>query len=475
MVGSNQVLNISTRRELFVDRLLICELKGTRLKLQEPKHAEIAIDYDTEVEGYSEHPSSFYTTILNDHDTCRMYYRGGSDSERSITCYAESQDGIHWIKPNLNLFEVHGSKHNNVIGFQNAPQFCPFVDNRPDVLPSERYKANALHTNKSDNVGLFGYYSGDGIHWSKLQDEPIVPNVLLNHFDSQNVMFWSNVEQQYVLYARHMVGGKRSTARATSENFVDWTEPVLMTYSDTGTTTPSAHLYTNQTNPYFRAPHIYVSMPGRIFFNRRSLSPDETKRNVMAVDTEAGDANDCSDGVFLTTRAGTNTYDFIFKESFVRPGIGAANWTTRNNYPALGLVQTGPDEMSIYVQRHYAQMTSHLERMTMRLDGFASLNADYNGGEMVTRPIIFDGSELEINYSTSAAGSIRIEIQDQYGSVLPGYSIENSIEMIGDEIEKIAVWQSESDLSNLAGIPIRLRFVMRDSDVYSFRFRSASA
>ena len=107
--------------------------------------------------------------------------------------------------------------------------------------------------------------SGDGVHWSKLREELIVPNVMRNHFDSQNVMFWSDVEQQYVLYARHMVGGKRATARATSENFLDWSEPTLMTYSDTGSTTPSEHLYTNQTNPYFRAPHIYVAMPGESY------------------------------------------------------------------------------------------------------------------------------------------------------------------------------------------------------------------
>ena len=244
-----------------------------------------------------------------------------------------------------------------------------------------------------------------------------------------------------------------------------------MTYSDTGSTTPSEHLYTNQTNPYFRAPHIYVAMPGRILFGRRTLTPEERGRNKDAVDAEAGEPADCSDGVLMTTRAGTATYDFTFRESFVRPGIGPSNWTTRNNYPALGVVRTGPAEMSFYVQRHYAQITSHLERMTLRLDGFASLNAPYDGGEMTTKPFIFAGGKLEVNYSTSAAGSVRVELQDADARAVAGRGLEECRELIGDEIERVVSWEDGSDLGALAGRPVRLRFAMRDSDVFSFRFR----
>ena len=74
-------------------------------------------------------------------------------------------------------------------------------------------------------------------------------------------------------------------------------------------------------------------------------------------------------------------------------------------------MQTGPTEMSMYVQRDYGQKTSHLERMTLRLDGFTSLNAPYEGGDITTRPFTFEGEELEINYSTSAAGYLRVELQ----------------------------------------------------------------
>jgi hypothetical protein len=89
----------------------------------------------------------------------------------------------------------------------------------------------------------------------------------------------------------------------------------------------------------------------------------------------------------------------------------------------------------------------------------------------LTKPIRFSGRELEINYSTSAAGSIRVELQDAEWKPLPGYSAEECPEILGDEIERVVSWQRGSDLAALAGRPVRLRFVLKDADVYSFRFR----
>ena len=475
---------IGSRRELFVDNFLIDSLNGARLKLHEPKPGGVAVRYDTPWEGYPDNPRSFFTTVIKDGDTYRMYYRGGYEPLNVNNCYAESDDGITWSKPNLGIVEVDGSAANNVILV--GGRLGPFIDGRAGVPEAERYKACALGVTSDEEVGLFGYVSADGLHWTKLREEMIVDKELENHFDSQNVMFWSDVEERYVLYARHTEGGRRATARATSEDFVNWTASTPMTYSDTGTTIPSEHLYTNQTSPYFRAPHVYISLPGRILFADLEQMPREddiaaVRKDVITDDlrrfyetevvAESGQPGDVSDGVLLTSRAGTLLYDFTFRESFVRPGIGLSNWMSRTNYPACGVVQTGPTEMSLYVQRDYSQKTSHLERMTLRLDGFTSLNAPYDGGDMTTKPFTFEGDELEVNYSTSAAGSIRIEVQDAEGTPLPGYGPDECRELIGDEIERVVAWEGGSAVSGLAGKPVRLRFVMKDADVYSFRFR----
>src|SRR5206468_3684922 len=126
--------------------------------------------------------------------------------------------------------------------------------------------------------------------------------------------------------------------------------------------------------------------------------------------------------------------------------------------------------MSLFVNRNYAQPSAYLARYALRLDGFASVNAPYGGGEMVTKPLRFTGRVLEINYSTSAAGSIRVEIQDAQGKAIPGFSLAECSEIIGDEIAGVVSWKGGSDLAGLAGQTIRLRFVMKDADLFSLRF-----
>ena len=90
---------------------------------------------------------------------------------------------------------------------------------------------------------------------------------------------------------------------------------------------------------------------------------------------------------------------------------------------------------------------------------------------MLTKPFIFKGTRLLINYSTSAVGSIKVEVQDQAGAAIAGFSLADATEIYGDEIERAVSWKHGTDVGRLAGEPIRLRFVMKDADQYSMSFR----
>jgi hypothetical protein len=127
--------------------------------------------------------------------------------------------------------------------------------------------------------------------------------------------------------------------------------------------------------------------------------------------------------------------------------------------------------MSLYKQAHYAQSSSHLVRYTLRTDGFVSVNAAFAGGNFATRPLTFIGRELVVNFSAGAAGGLRVELQDGAGKPIPGFALEDAVEQIGDEIERVVTWKSGRDLSELAGRTVRLRFAMHDADLYSMRFR----
>ena len=255
-------------------------------------------------------------------------------------------------------------------------------------------------------------------------------------FDSQNVSFWSESEQRYVCYFRHFLDKRlRSVCRTTSQDFLKWSEPVALRPNF-----PGEHLYTTLTHPYFRAPHIYVALPTRFH-------------------PERGESTDI---LFMTAR-GDEPYDRTFREAFIRPGLDTARWGNRANYAALNVVPTGPAEMSIY--------TTPFRRFVLRTDGFASVQAGADPGEMVTRPLQFSGQELFLNYSTSAAGSVRVEIQDADGQPFPGYALADCRSLVGDTIEQAVTWTKGGTVATLAGRPVRLRFVLQEADLFALQFR----
>lgn len=445
-------------RQLFIDDYLIDQLGDCVLRLHEPQPSGIAIAYDKPWEGVG----CAYITVLKDDDIYRMYYRGHPGDKYQVTCYAESHDGIQWNKPNLGLFDVLGTRDNNVIltpeiASDATHNFSPMIDRRPGVPEAEQYKA----LGGSGKNGLTAFVSPDGINWRKFAEKPVFSK---GAFDSQNVCFWSHSEKTYLCYFRVFDNNVRTISRTTSDDFLNWSEPVAMKYGDT----PLEQLYTNATTPYFRAPHIYIALPGRFMPGRKALSDkDASALNVWA---GSGAANDSSDAVFMTTRGG-DRYDRTFMESFVRPGLDSANWVSRANYPAQGIVPTGETEMSIYIGRGMGQGSAYLERLVLRTDGFASLRADYGGGNLLTKPFWFAGSELQINYSTSAAGTIRVGFEDEDNVMIEGFALIDCDEIIGDDVDRTVTWNGESDVGKLARRPVRMRIDMKDADLYSFRFQ----
>jgi len=152
------------------------------------------------------------------------------------------------------LFEVAGSRDNNVILMPDSGgthNFCPFLDTRPGVPAAERYKA----VGGSAPGGLFAFVSADGIRWKKLRDKQVITQ---GAFDSQNVAFWDAARGEYRAYARQFRNG-RDIVTCTSKDFLTWTEPVFLNYTPDRT----SELYTNQVQPYHRAPHLLVGFPTR--------------------------------------------------------------------------------------------------------------------------------------------------------------------------------------------------------------------
>ncbi|MCY4606665.1 MAG: hypothetical protein OXE49_20730, partial [Gemmatimonadetes bacterium] len=174
-----------------------------------------------------------------------------------------------------------------------------------------------------------------------------------------------------------------------------------------------------------------------------------------------------SDAVFMSSRDGVH-WDRPFMEAWVRPGMDQRNWSHRSCTPAPGLVQTA-DEWSMYLSENYGWSTNRLRRVVMRPHGFASVRAGYRGGELLTRPLLLEGAALRLNYATSAAGSLRVELQDESGQPLPKYALEEMDPIYGDQLDAPVAWKTGGDLSGLKGRAVRLRVVLQDADLFAVR------
>ena len=448
-------VDIGSRRELFVDDFLIDELHNARQLLHHPIPREVAIVHDKPWEGNT----CFYHTVFRDGDICRMYYRGshhvpGASADHQTVCYAESRDGVQWTKPELGVVEFEGSKNNNiiwdnVIGHHN---FVPFRDRNPDCKPEARYKA--IGGSKSEG-GLFAFRSPDGIHWSLMSEDPVITE---GDFDSQNLAFWDTARGLYVDYHRKSRNRMRDIMTSTSPDFLHWTKPGFLEYPGTS----AEHLYVNQIQPYYRAPHLYLGFPKRFVPTRKSPVGNPLPG--------------VSDTVFMSSRDGQTFHRW--QEAFVRPGLQPDTWVCRNNLVAWGMVETvsplsgTPDELSFYVVEGYYQGNAcRTRRHTLRVDGFVSINAPLSGGELLTGPLRFTGERLSINFATSAAGSLRVEIQDaSMGRPFSGFALDDCELQYGDQLDRVVSWKTGADVSQLAGKPVRLRIELKDADLYSLRF-----
>jgi len=319
---------------------------GAQLKLHHPTPREIAFTFDQPWEGNA----SGYPTVFKDGDLYRMYYRGHRyridkrplrQAQSEAVCYAESNDGIHWTRPNLGLYPWPGAEKNNIIwmGTPEAHNFAPFKDLNPECPPEQRYKAiGGTVTSK----GLWTFQSADGIHWQRLSDGPVVTK---GAFDSHNTAFWDADRNRYSMFVRYFSDGEfkglRLIGMSHSTDFETWSEPVGLEYPGS----PPQQMYTNQILPYYRAPHILFGFPTRYVAKPLSkhveqLPPVDLRTQLIHVDQRVG--TDLTDGLFMSSRDG-----LVFKrwdEAFLRPGPeGEGRWIYGDNYQSYGLFETSSE------------------------------------------------------------------------------------------------------------------------------------
>lgn len=398
------VAQLGDRRQLMADRTIVAVLKNAMLRLGNPVPRETAIAADQPWEGFAiEVSAMFYEDGMY-----RMLYSDvdpdSGTEDHGFECLALSKDGVVWGKPSLGLVDFRGSKQNNIVadpsGHFIAPNYV-FYDPRPSTPSDERVKAIVMREGDrrpgGEGKGLRAtiWASSDGREFHPLPISARLQSDWINAFDGGSV-FWSEAEQAFVGYFRWwdltpaphprllkdwMIDrpGVRSVFRTLSRDLSSWSDPQPMGFGNT----PREHIYESCISPYFRAPGLYIALANRFNPGRRALTLEEERRLDIAklpgnkttpIYTFASDANDI---VLMVTKPGSSTFDRPFMEAFLRPGPNLGNWSSRNNYASYSgnCISTGPDEISFYVNRQHLQKANRIQRISLRTDGFVSVNA----------------------------------------------------------------------------------------------------
>ena len=491
-------------RELFLDdRIINTELTTATRLAHKPTPRELVLELNNPWEG----DLCGYPSIIADDGVIRLYYRGYKTGSKEWTvCYAESNDGIHFEKPDLGIYKRFGSGRNNIIltegmieDINRIDNIYFFKDTNPDCPPSERYKAVL---GWEGHGWLISLYSEDAINWRRGAD---ITNK--GAFDSQNIVFYDNEKKKYVCYCRgesantsgvpmidkslpDAVGLKfydkerialdypeehekyymRSVIRLESEDFKEWSDPVEISFPQDE---PRFQLYTNGIKPYPGVEGLYVGIATR-YVERKEWNEafDELcdrENRLVRIKTQAPRSGlAITDSILIATRDGVN---FITSgESFVDGGVERdGGWVYGDCFFAPGFIETqseypsADNEYSVYCLEDYRSFKhTSLRRYRMRRDGFVSLHAPSKARAVVTKDFILDGNRLLANLSTSARGYVKFKL------VSEGEEYE-SCEYFGNSVNKSIVFHG-IDISKLSGKVCRLEIELFEADLYAIEF-----
>ena len=441
-----------------------------------------------------------------------------------ILCYAESTDGIHWTKPELGLCEWDGSRANNILlpndDFEHVVSemegACPFVDPAAKNA-EEKYKTflklapvggggteekGPIPVRASRSLpekAQYAFCSPDGIRWKLMSTKPV--NAGPSN-DTQYSVFRDGRIGKYVQYSRvrrpdpAMDEYYRSlypnyepktgkplilfVGRAESDDFLNWGEEETVLAPDeidSANCPPGLvrmDFYGGNMNPYCEAADAYVGLPNAYYHWKF----DMTRKWWAGKYIQEPSSMDVQ---LVTSRDGIQWNRSPQRKPFIALGPEGTFWS-RQIYPDGNPIRVG-DELWFYFagldvhhkEQSLCKSNGARGRAVLRLDGFISADAAYTGGELTTRPLTFTGDRLQLNVDTGAGGVARVEIQDESGRPLPGFAASDADEINGNYIRIQPTWNGKPDVASLAGRPVRLRFLMRDTKLYSFRFLSARA
>ena len=388
----------------------------------------------------------------------------GNDKRMLTLCYAISEDGIHWRRPQLGLYQIKGSRANNVVV---PPQHHQGRDHWESVLKdplapdSSRYKGLGWSSYDWDGPlsGIYSMTSPDGLRWTHT-DQPVFhyhprPGTAdLGPVGDAHSLMIDAREGRYVAFLR----GRPERLYSVSPDFVHWSPPATSVEPPREATAPNS-LYN----------HVGFAYGSRYLGLLSYFHATPMRRFLLDVR-------------LLTSRDGLH-YTLAGPEPLDRPPLVACGQIGTWDRLQTRITGAPPLRVGDELYFYYRGFSSSHDKKgqprdtypagaiglaTLRVDGFVSLAAGFDGGQVTTRPLKLPTGGLHINAKANHHARVVAEILDERGEPLPGYGAKDCVPIKEDRTDHTVMWKEKQDLSELAGQPLRLRFHLTNARLYSY-------
>ncbi|MEE3371515.1 MAG: hypothetical protein VX346_19440 [Planctomycetota bacterium] len=471
-------INIGSQRQLWCDDYLIEINDGAQRKLHQPQKVNDGQPVLRLEQPWEELGTPILGTVLRDRGKFRMWYRGGGGGPRGgVWCFAESDDGLKWNKPSLGLIEHQGTRQNNIYVLGQPQAYTPFVDPN-ETNPARRYKS-AVSSLRIDTALA---HSPHGLVWTPYRGGAAITG---RASDTISQVLWDPFARVYRLYTRTDYGTSQTgEVRGTRD---------MIAASDADLSDPKSWRKVRQwclgwergDREYHKVRQLY-SVNGWIYEGVQFALIWALE--LGAVDLSAGEkaVRETMNAYLATTRDGKPwSLEWIYDNRPLFPRGESGRFDSRWIQPAPNII-TWKDKHWLYyaglARSHNGQWSPHITGAkggiglaTIRRDGFISLHAGARSVSVTTKALCFRGNTLTINAITAPTGDLRAEMQDAAGKPFSGFTLADCEKITGDDIDRVVRWKKGSDVSRLAGKPIRIRFALRGADLFSMKFgKSAS-
>ncbi len=469
---STHVIDISSQKQLFIDDLLIESCRGISKTMNLPhQYDEILLECDQPWEAGPESKVAAYSSVLKEKNKIRLWYDlYNSKTKERCVAYAESDDGLHFKKPKLGLINVNGSRENNLVIPGTIGGCSVWIDRH--APENERYKTQAkIYPSQEFQI----HTSADGLNWKSFAK----PNI--GNKDTQTIIFWDSAVSRYVMYTRKWFKFEnkddnfRCVRRLESDDLVNWDNEMIVMEPDSLDRalykTPTGQLpvdyygalvfkYPNDQGMYMMLAQTFWHWFGRQPLNR--LGPN-------AIDVRLAASRDGKKFSFSGNRM--PFLNLGREDSFYSKMVWALpNPVIMDDEIWIYFAGSNQDHAG-YLDPTVKSFKSGIGRAVLRLDGFVSIDADFQGGEIITPLLKFMGKNLELNMQTSGGGCVRVEILDEKNQPIDGFQLSEAVPLCGNSVRMPVKWEQTDDVSCLSGKTIKLRFVIKACKLYAFQFK----